>query len=397
MASSFWRVADLFVKAEGLDMMDLTTINKGSSGSKGAESHLGKIAIISARQHVISGITTQLRMNGNYDFIIIKSSFADEFEDKELSSSEYAIIDIESFRDVSEIERKIKFLIPITVKKIFIGDIDSISFHDEMKRIGVSYLHLDSQLMQLGLTLKNTETNTEEISHTQKISIIGCKGGSGASLVAWWLFQSIGKLSHLPILLVQGHTGSADLDLISDITIQRDGVITPLNAHQALKIATEEEQWLFDDPNFKNYNMVIFDYNVTTQVRDKLAVIVPGSDFIVVVGTRELSSVRNARLILDEVQRNSPTGGHDAHNVSENIIILNDKTPAKSDELSNEDIENYLARKIDIFSPFQKDVKKFDSKMQLYNFAAQMLGKNLIVNGAKQKKGFSLGVLFKKK
>lgn len=95
--------------------------------------------------------------------------------------------------------------------------------------------------------------------------------------------------------------------------------------------------------------MVIFDYNVTTQVRDKLAVIVHGSDFIFVVVTRELSSVRNARLILDELQRNSPTGGHDAHNVSENIIILNDKTPAKSDELSNEDIENYLARKIDIF------------------------------------------------
>lgn len=41
-------------------------------------------------------------------------------------------------------------------------------------------------------------------------------------------------------------------------------------------------------------------------------------------------------------------------------------------------------------------MKKFDSKMQLYNFAAQMLGKNLIVNGAKQKKGFSLGGLFKR-
>jgi pilus assembly protein CpaE len=231
-------------------MMDLTTINKNSSHRKGAEIHLGKIAIISSRPHVTSGITTQLRMNGSYDFVTIDSAFTDDFDDNELTVCEYTIIDIEDFRDVAEIERKIKFLIPITIKKIFVGDVDSISFYNEMKRIGVSYLHLDSQMMQLGVALKNTET--KENVHTQKISILGCKGGSGASLVSWWFFQAIGALSHLPILLVQGHTGSPDLDLITDIAIQRDGIITPINAHQSLKIATEEEQWQFDDPNF-NY------------------------------------------------------------------------------------------------------------------------------------------------
>ncbi|VUS64936.1 hypothetical protein [Klebsiella spallanzanii] len=378
-------------------MMDLTTINKNSSHSKGSEIHLGKIVIISSRQHVVSGITTQLRMNGSYDFVIIDSTFTEEFDDNELTLCEYTIIDIESFRDVAEIERKIKFLIPVTIKKIFVGDIDSISFYNEMKRIGVAYLHLDSQMMQLGSALKNIESKDDGNIHTQKISILGCKGGSGASLVSWWFFQAISTLSHLPILLVQGHTGSPDLDLISDIAIQRDGIITPINAHQALKISTEEEQWHFDDPNFKSYNIIIFDYNVTTQVRDKLAVIVPGSDFIFVVVTRELSSVRNARLILDELERNSSTNSSETQTISKNIIILNDKMPAKADELSNEDIENYLGRKIDIFSSFQKDLKKNNIHSDLYDFAAKMLGKDLVVNKGRKKRNFSIASFLKKK
>jgi pilus assembly protein CpaE len=136
---------------------------------------------------------------------------------------------------------------------------------------------------------------------------------------------------------------------------------------------------------------------LTTQVRDKLAVIVPGSDFIFVVVTRELSSVRNARLILDELERNSSTNSSEKQKISKNIIILNDKMPAKADELSNEDIENYLARKIDIFSPFQKNVKQMNTQSDLYGFAAKMLGKDFIVSGGRKKRSFGISSFLKKK
>lgn len=378
--------------------MDLTTTTFNKAVTKNVKSDIGKITIVSARHHVVSGITTQLRMIGCSDFTTINSSFNDEFGNDELSLSEYVIIDIENFRDATEIARKVKYLIPITAKKIFIGDVDSISFNDEMKRIGVCYLHLDSQLMQLGSVLRAAGEENEDISKPQIISILGCKGGSGTSLVAWWFFQSIGKLSHLPVLLVQGHTGSADLDLIADVAIQRDGAVTSLNTHQALKIATEEEQWKIDGPEHNNYNIIILDYNVTAQVRDQLNAISPVSDFIFVVVTRELSSVRNARLVLDELSRNS-TSVRENDGLSKHIVILNDISPAKNEELTNDDVENYLARKVDIFCSYQKDVKKIDANTDLYSFAAKMLGKNLSFHSKERNKKsiFSAMPFFNKK
>lgn len=164
-----------------------------------------------------------------------------------------------------------------------------------------------------------------------------------------------------------------------------------------MKIATDEEQWQFDAPDFQNYNIVIFDHNVTSQVRDKLAYIAPGSDFIFIVVTRELSSVRNARLVIDELERTS-TSQDGEKDTSKNIIVLNENHATKPDELTNEDIENYLRKRIDIVNPYTKDLKKDKEKSELYFFAAKMLGKKLKEDkSGKGKKGLSLPRLFRKK
>lgn len=376
-------------------MLDLTKINKKGIDNKISSHSVGSITIVSARPHIAAGLSTQARMNGSLDVKFVDKFLNDIIGDEDLASSEYVIIDIEEYREISEIEQKIKFLFPVTTKKIFVGDVDSISFCDEMKRIGATYLHLDSQMMMLGEALKKAGDSNEIISYTQKISVLGCKGGSGTSLVSLHLFQAFGELSNLPILLIQGHTGTPDLDLLSDVSLHRDGVITQLNAHQGMKIATDEEQWQFDMPDFQSYNIVIFDHNVTTQVRDKLAYIVPGSDFIFIVVTRELSSVRNARLVIDELDRSS-SSQDSAKDMSKNIIVLNENHMTKPDELTNEDIENYLGKRIDVVNPYVKDLKKDKAKSELYFFAAKMLGRKS-EDDKKVKKGLSLTTIFKRK
>lgn len=374
-------------------MLDLTKLNKAAAEAAVSKSSFGKTSIISARSHVSLGLSTQVRMNGGQDINVINISFENMIDNAEISSSEYVIIDIADFRDISVIEQKIKFLFPVSTKKLFVGDVDSIIFCDEMKRIGALYLHIDSQLMMLGAALKKTDEQVSAASYTQKLSILGCKGGSGTSCVALWLFKAFGDLSKLPVLLVQGHTSTPDLDLISDATLTRDGVITQINAHQGLKIETDEEAWKFELPDYQNYNIVIFDHNITTQTRDKLAFVIPGSDFIFIVVTRELSSVRNARLIIDELERTSSL-----QDSSKNIIILNENHQSKPDELSNEDIENYLGKSIDIVSPYRKDIKKKTLQSDLDSFAAKMLGRNN--NNDKDvrgKKWFNPASIFKQK
>lgn len=374
-------------------MLDLTKLNKAAAETAASKSSFGKTSIISARSHIASGLSTQVRMNGGQDINIINISFENMIDNTEISSSEYIIIDIADFRDVSVIEQKIKFLFPVSTKKLFVGDVDSIIFCDEMKRIGALYLHIDSQLMMLGAALKKTDEQVSAASYTQKLSIIGCKGGSGTSCVALWLFKAFGELSKLPVLLVQGHTSTPDLDLISDATLTRDGVITQINAHQGMKIETDEEAWKFELPDYQSYNIVIFDHNITTQTRDKLAFVIPGSDFIFIVVTRELSSVRNARLIIDELERTSSV-----QDSSKNIIILNENHQSKPDELSNEDIENYLGKNIDIVSPYRKEMKKKPLQFDLDSFAAKMLGrKNSDNKDVRSRKWFNSASIFKRK
>ena len=377
-------------------MLDLTKINKKNVESNTGTSGTETIAIITARENIASGLATQIRMSTGMEVTRVNAYFCDITDGKIIPSCNYIVIDLEGFNDISIIEQKMKFLFPITTKKIFVGDTDSIRFCDEMKRIGTVYLHLESQILMVGNALKKVNEVSETSSYTQKISVIGCKGGSGTSLLAWKLFKAFSELSNFPILLVQGHTGTPDLDLIADTSLARDGVITHLNNHQGIKIATEEELWQFDAPDYRNYNIVIFDHNVTTQVRDKLTVIVPGTDFMFIVVTRELASVRNARLIIDEFERISPTP-ENVKELSKNIIILNENHLARPDELSNEDIENYLGKKIDIIHSYLKDIKQTNKNNAIQNFAVKMLGINDRDNSGSKKSGLRFLSLFKKK
>lgn len=376
-------------------MLDLTKINKKNIESSAGTSGADTIAIITARDNIASGLATQIRMNTGMEVTQLNSYFCNMIDGKSIPPCDYIIIDLEDFNDISSIEQKIKFLFPITTKKIFVGDTDSIRFCNEMARIGTVYLHLESQMLMVGNALKKVNEISEASSYTQKISVIGCKGGSGTSLIAWKLFKSFSELSNFPILLIQGHTGTPDLDLIADTSLARDGVITHLNEYQGIKIATEEELWQFDAPDYRNYNIVIFDHNVTTQVRDKLTLIVPGSDFMFIVVTRELASVRNARLIIDEFERISPTPER-AKELSKNIIILNENHLPKPDELSNEDIEDYLGKKIDIFHSYLKDMKQTNKNTSIHDFTMKMLGIKDKNKSSGKKKVLRFPFIFKK-
>nr|WP_318384055.1 hypothetical protein [uncultured Enterobacter sp.] len=367
-------------------MMDLTSINKKSTVNNTVKLDAGSVAVISHRSHIVSGLTTQVRLNGGFEAKVFHKPFEEMKDDKEISDCDYIIIDIVDNQNVQFLADKIKNTFPVTAKKLFVGDIDSLSFYDEMKRAGMAYLHIESQIMSLGASLANLAAQSES-AQTQKISILGSKGGCGTSTIAYHLYQSIGKLSTLPILLVQGHTGTADMDLISDVVIRRDGTITQAAAHMGLKIESEEEQWKFNDAAYNAYNIVVFDHSVITQTRDKLVHIIAGSDYIFIVVTRELSSVRNGRTILDELDRG--TGGSSNQSEltkkSKHIIILNENHPDKPGELSNEDIENYLGKQLDIVILYSKGIKGEKVYAPLHDFSSQMLGRE-VANSKKAKK-----------
>ncbi|MCW2482332.1 pilus assembly protein CpaE, partial [Candidatus Symbiopectobacterium sp. NZEC135] len=97
---------------------------------------------------------------------------------------------------------------------------------------GANYLHIGSQLPQLPDLIRDPIPAAHNRA-TMKISILGCKGGAGASTVAHQLFKAAGMLTSIPMLLVQGCSGSRDLDLLLAKALPSDGSITDLTPHQS--------------------------------------------------------------------------------------------------------------------------------------------------------------------
>lgn len=102
-------------------MLDLTKINKKNIESKNDTSSSGSITIITARENIASGLATQIRMNVGIEVTRTDACFYEMTDGKMIPSSNYVIIDLENFNDISIIEQKIKFLLPITTKKYLLA------------------------------------------------------------------------------------------------------------------------------------------------------------------------------------------------------------------------------------------------------------------------------------
>ena len=99
-------------------MLDLTKINKKNVESSAGSSGTENIAIITTRENIASGLATQIRMSTGMEVTRVNAYFCDITDGKIIPSCNYIVIDLEGFNDISIIEQKMKFLFPITTKKI---------------------------------------------------------------------------------------------------------------------------------------------------------------------------------------------------------------------------------------------------------------------------------------
>ncbi|VEI45939.1 Flp pilus assembly protein, ATPase [Actinobacillus equuli] len=77
------------------------------------------------------------------------------------------------------------------------------------------YFNSETQLTQMVARILGG-VNIPLVRHTIKISVLGCKGGIGASFISSHIAQTIAAEKKVPVLLAQGSNGSQDLDLLFD-------------------------------------------------------------------------------------------------------------------------------------------------------------------------------------
>lgn len=330
------------------------------------------VTIISSRSKVLDDINSSLLMYEMDDTENIFQSFLSISDITVTQDSGFVIADIENCTDLNSIQQAIALLIPAHARCILLGDVDSIIFSREVNKLGAIYLHIASQLGELPEIILE-QPNNLLMRGSIIFSVLGCKGGSGTSSFCYDLIKTTGEENNIPILMVQGAAGSLDLDLLLGRAIPRDGTILPLDKNISVKMEQIDHSWQYQDQNFNRFNVIFIDNPIYNCPQERLDYITKYSHSILLLITRDLSSLRIAKSVVDYIGR-----------ISANIsltprifICLNNCRPPVKNDLTNEDIEEYINKKIDIIQPYQPTVRKNNS-VEMQRFSAILLGKKVL-------------------
>ncbi|WP_227736027.1 pilus assembly protein CpaE, partial [Yersinia proxima] len=212
------------------------------------------ITIISTRKWLIDKVSEKIRLA---DISNINEINKNVFSIPLTQLSEQTIgiiVDVENNKDIEKITDIMKSHTPRDCWCILVGDIDSISIAQQFTERGVLYLNIHSQSDELTqLLLKGIQIELERKAFF--ISILGCKGGIGATLLSYHLAHEISRIKKTPTLLLQGNQGSQDLDLVAEKKMSAE--IT--ECHKNLDIMLCRENKLSDIDNLTNrkHNFIV--------------------------------------------------------------------------------------------------------------------------------------------
>lgn len=329
-----------------------------------------KVVVISTNSSIQSEICSILKMH-NIGKVVSKKQYINEFrEDETTRDAGWYIVDIESEKDLSIINDIIVMGIPNDVMYVLIGDTDSITFSSELLKFGARYLYKNTQLGSVADIILNSKgKSVDRIS--LNVSILGCKGGCGNTTIASGLFSSIDKFISAPVLYIQGGSGSRDLDLISSenlgIIIQ-EAKIQKTSSTKSVKIDSEVVRFDYDNPVYQQYNINLFDHNISRASPEELEIVFNRTDVFVLIVGNNFSSFRTAKKIIDEYKKFELRSKSRPKRI---IICVNEYTVRKSrDKFSREDIEDFLERKVDMYLPHinsDKRAKEFNEELNTLN------------------------------
>ncbi|EAA6925060.1 hypothetical protein D8Q92_08215 [Salmonella enterica subsp. enterica serovar Weltevreden] len=329
-----------------------------------------KVAVISANSHVQNEVGSILKMHNIGNVVSKKLTINDYREDESTLDAGWYIIDIETEKDLSIINDIVVMAIPNDVMYILIGETDSIAFSSELLKIGAKYLYKETQLGTVADIILNTKgRQTDRLS--LNVSFLGCKGGCGTTTVASRAFFSIEKFITTPVLFIQGASGSRDLDLIAsdknEISVL-EGKIQKITAMKSVKIDSDIIRFDYSNPVYQQYNINIFDHNISRASPEDLEIVFNNTGIIVLVIGNNFSSLRTAKRIIDEYKKFESRSKIRPKRI---ITCVNEyEANSRRDKFSNDDAEDFLEREIDLRFPIlntEKKSKEFNEKVDILN------------------------------
>ncbi|ATM87374.1 hypothetical protein OP862_03730 [Yersinia massiliensis] len=325
------------------------------------------IVLISARTSWMDEVSSQLVLKNVIHIQRITENFL-KIESLDLSSTIHTvIIDIENATDTQKIINKINTILVNTASCLVVGDSDSIILSQQFVQSGVHYLHYPSQLTDIVAQVKSARLEFSNKRSAIKISILGCKGGIGTSTISYHLAQYIAINNRVPVLLVQGHGGSQDMDIISDHILDHD--VTEVTDYLSIKKNGGEITPNLHDPLLERYNFSIFDYPVFNLDKEKIEHILNFSDCVIFIISHDLASLRVAKLS-QEVNRFLQTVGN---GVKREFTCLNQTKSTGGTALSLSDLTALLSNEISTQIIYQRPPNDPSKPLRLQGKSAESL------------------------
>uniref|UniRef100_UPI0011A1FF27 pilus assembly protein CpaE n=1 Tax=Yersinia mollaretii TaxID=33060 RepID=UPI0011A1FF27 len=284
------------------------------------------ITIISTRKWLIEEISEKIRLT---DFDNIKKIEQDIFNAVTINLSGQTvgvIIDIGNNCDVEDTVNLIKNNTPRDCWCVLVGDIDSISIAQQFTDHGLLYLNMQSQSAELTQHLLKG-IQVESGRRAFFISVLGCKGGIGTTLMSYHLAHEITQIKKSPTLLLQGNQGSQDLDLITEKKMSTE--LTEYKKNFDLMLCKDKKLIDADIQKNKKHNFIIFDQSIHNATKENLADYIEHSNCIVLMLDNSMVSVRVAKEFIDFYTRFK----RDNKQSVKLIICVNESRPITKDTL----------------------------------------------------------------
>lgn len=336
------------------------------------------IVIVSTRKWVIEKVSEKIRLADIND---IKEIDKDIFNLSTINTPEKTvgfIIDIGNNEDVEKTLSLIKSNTPRDCWCVLVGDIDSISVAQKFTERGILYLNVQSQSIELTQhLLKGIPIEMERKAFF--ISILGCKGGIGTTLLSYHFSCEITQIKKSPTLLLQGNQGSQDLDLVTEKKMTSE--INEYHKNIDIMLCKGNELSDIDIKIDRKHNYIVFDQSIHNSPKEKLTGYIEHSDCIIILLDNSMTSVRVAKDFIDIYDRFK----RDNRQTTRLIVCLNESRPIAKNMLNTSDIQSLLGRKIDTQIPYISKTKESlvdknyfgRSKVKIIDLAKNTLGINI--------------------
>ncbi|TKB58477.1 AAA family ATPase [Ferrimonas aestuarii] len=292
------------------------------------------------------------------------------------------IVELNQSSNVVEDARRFASQLPNHKGMVVIGKEDAITTLRSLKEMGFYYLFWPVGKQELTDFLRHVHQNQKKFSgvsnnrKAKRISVVGCRGGVGTSLIATELASALASsgsqtllvdhkyhFSNIDILLGKKNLMKQDVKNISLQLHELDAdaahsYLANINKHLNLLALTgsaeqgdlTEYTHTLCDLLLRHANFIIEDFSASVDFSLNLNQIVDRSDIVVLVFDPSVSALRNAQQMLNTLS-NFKLGSSEETRV---LLVANHHRPESAFPLSMEEMAQYLDRKVDVILPYNK-------------------------------------------